>query len=1041
MAVFTYSNNSGLTIADASVVFQQVYTYGQVGNVTDVSISLNDLTHTFPDDLDMLLIGPNGASNLLFMSDAGAGDDIGNVDLTFSDAAGGGLPDASQIGAGTYLPTDYNVVETDVTFGTATSGINSGSATTFATAFGGSAGNGFWSLYVNDDLADDTGSLAGWSVSVTTASNQASLIGTGSDDQFTLSSSIAGTGLFGVNVADPVGYSGVNSWLIDGGGGVDILYFFSDGANTYSFDLTTSDLTSIETLSLFDPGAGGTATVTLNASEIGDGFAANGTVGGALDSSVADTLAIVMGADTAVDLSLMTFLNFFQPLDRVTITGDGDGETITGSAMRDVIDAGDGGDTINGGGGNDTIIAGASSLGDGVDTVNGGAGNDDITGGYFVDILNGDAGNDTFFFSEYDFFDSVDGGADSDTLNFSGSALSGITVNLDAGTYSNQSQIDVLTFTSIERVIGSAQGDTITASGVVSVDASFGDDTVIVTDAVSEGFYFGGVGNDTLDMSSDFFEGYNYDLSASSFDISGAVFSGFENVIDNDGINQVIGSAAANVLRGNGGGDLLYGNGGDDTIEGGTGGDVLDGGSNDANGDTLSYAASAAGVTVNLATNVVYGGDAQNDTVSYFENVGGSNQNDVITGTGLDNRLYGNGGRDALYGGAGGDSLYGGDEVGAGDNLYGGGDNDALYGGGGNDNLYGDGGSDELSGEDGNDYLYIDGLDILVDGGAGYDWAIGLTSATGITLNLGTALIEGVQGSNSQTDTLDASTSLVAVNIWGLGGADFLTGSGFNDYVYFDQLDLATGSVNAGAGFDWLLNRGTTAVTFDMAARGAEGYYGSALADTVTAAGSAVGVSIYGNGGGDVITGSGFGDYIYFEADTVSINGGAGYDYAIYNPVSVVAGVTLNLTTSAIEYAIGRSGADTFTAAGASWLMEIHAGGGTDTLTAGNAGSYLFGEAGIDTLISGNGSDQMLGGADFDTFRFADGGGTDYVWDWQDGTDRIDLSLVTGIDDFTDLTINSAYAASNWYGYGYGSGTVWVQTGGAGALDATDFFY
>ncbi|MBK8458539.1 MAG: hypothetical protein IPL47_16630 [Phyllobacteriaceae bacterium] len=306
---------------------------------------------------------------------------------------------------------------------------------------------------------------------------------------------------------------------------------------------------------------------------------------------------------------------------------------------------------------------------------------------------------------------------------------------------------------------------------------------------------------------------------------------------------------------------------------------------------------------------------------------------------------------------------------------------------------------------------------------------------------MGAGSIEGVYGSNSASDTINATTAAAGVTIWGLGGADFLTGSGFGDYIYFDQLDLATGSVSAGAGYDWLLNRGTTAVSFDMAARGAEGYYGSALADTVTAAGSAAGVSIYGNGGGDVITGSGFTDYIYFEAGFASIDGGAGYDYAIYNPVSVVIGVTLNLTASNIEYAIGRSGDDTFTAAGASWLMEIHAGGGGDTLTAGNAGSYLFGEAGTDTLISGTGTDYMLGGTEFDTFRFADGGGTDYVWDWQDGTDRIDLSLVAGIDDFTDLTINIAYAASNWYGVGYGSGTVWVQTGGVGAPDAMDFLY
>ncbi|MBK8458525.1 MAG: hypothetical protein IPL47_16560 [Phyllobacteriaceae bacterium] len=441
--------------------------------------------------------------------------------------------------------------------------------------------------------------------------------------------------------------------------------------------------------------------------------------------------------------------------------------------------------------------------------------------------------------------------------------------------------------------------------------------------------------------------------------------------------------------------------------------------------------------------------------------------NDILDGRGGGDGIYGDSqtnagtliaGDDTIDGGGGGDTIYGDVEGNTGtltcgdDTIHGGEGNDTIYGDvlsssgtvvGGDDTIHGDGGADQLHGGAGADYLYIDGLDTVVDGGADYDWAVGLASTTGITLNLGASLIEAVFGSNTAGDTLNAATSSAGVTIWGMGGADNLTGSAFGDTIYFDDADLATGSVNAGAGFDWLLNRGATAVTFDMAVRGAEGYYGSVLADTVTAAGSAAGVSIYGNGGGDVITGSGFGDYIYFEADTVSINGGAGYDYAIYNPVSAlnIVGVTLNLTTSAIEYAIGRSGADTFTAAGATWLMEIHAGGGDDTLTAGNAGSYLFGEAGTDTLISGTGTDYMLGGSEFDTFRFDDSHGVDYIYDWQDGTDRIDLSLVTGIDDFTDLTINSAYAASNWYGVGYGSGTVWVQTGGVGSIETSDFIY
>ena len=42
---------------------------------------------------------------------------------------------------------------------------------------------------------------------------------------------------------------------------------------------------------------------------------------------------------------------------------------------------------------------------------------------------------------------------------------------------------------------------------------------------------------------------------------------------------------------------------------------------------------------------------------------------------------------------------------------------------------------------------------------------------------------------------------------------------------------------------------------------------------------------------------------------------------------------------------------------------------------------------------------------------------------------------------FAQLTIDSTYAASNWYGVGYGTGTLWVNTGGVGTLDAPDFVF
>ena len=64
----------------------------------------------------------------------------------------------------------------------------------------------------------------------------------------------------------------------------------------------------------------------------------------------------------------------------------------------------------------------------------------------------------------------------------------------------------------------------------------------------------------------------------------------------------------------------MRGEGGNDTIEGGAGADELYGGTasgatlgNDTDADTLSYASSDAGVTVNLATLLFSGGHAEGD--------------------------------------------------------------------------------------------------------------------------------------------------------------------------------------------------------------------------------------------------------------------------------------------------------------------------------------------------------------------------------------------------------------------------------------------
>jgi hypothetical protein len=69
---------------------------------TQVTVRLDGVTHTFPADLDILLVGPTGA-NVILMSDVGAGADANGVALTFSDfAQTAPIPSVT----GTYLPTN-----------------------------------------------------------------------------------------------------------------------------------------------------------------------------------------------------------------------------------------------------------------------------------------------------------------------------------------------------------------------------------------------------------------------------------------------------------------------------------------------------------------------------------------------------------------------------------------------------------------------------------------------------------------------------------------------------------------------------------------------------------------------------------------------------------------------------------------------------------------------------------------------------------------------------------------------------------------------
>lgn len=143
---------------------------GMAGTLTDVDVTLHGVTHGILNDVDVLLVAPDG-SNLVVLSDLGGQGGISsasNAELTFSDGAAALVP-ANPVASGTYAPTDTDVGETVADDFSPGGGPAPSAHTTFADAFGGLVPNGTWSLYVIDDTDGDTGEFAGgWSLTLTT---------------------------------------------------------------------------------------------------------------------------------------------------------------------------------------------------------------------------------------------------------------------------------------------------------------------------------------------------------------------------------------------------------------------------------------------------------------------------------------------------------------------------------------------------------------------------------------------------------------------------------------------------------------------------------------------------------------------------------------------------------------------------------------------------------------------------------------------------------------------------------------------------------
>ncbi|WP_031484787.1 FecR domain-containing protein [Maridesulfovibrio frigidus] len=341
------------------------------------------------------------------------------------------------------------------------------------------------------------------------------------------------------------------------------------------------------------------------------------------------------------------------------------GDTFTGSTGNETFSGGKGINTITGGGGNDTVsYADAAAgivvgLGDGVgehdgytdvlsdidnvygstkddtidgdgqaNSISGNSGNDILDGGLGDDFLYGNGGDDTILAGEGG--DSIDGGSGTDTLSFA-SAAEAITLTFASSGSGNATHGSVIgryeNFISIEKIIGSNNGDSLTGStGNEHFEVGQGENSII-----------GGEGTDTL----------SYIHSLTPVTINGtAGANGTDGTVVHDGVTDTF--SGFEVFEGSAGADMITGGTGAETFIGTMGNDTYVGGGGD---DVLSYASLGELLTINMQDGTVdlSGGSPFHDVFSSIDYVIGSSVADNFGGkTSGAETIQGGGGNDTM---------------------------------------------------------------------------------------------------------------------------------------------------------------------------------------------------------------------------------------------------------------------------------------------------------------------------------------------------------------------------------------------------------
>ena len=664
-----------------------------------------------------------------------------------------------------------------------------------------------------------------------------------------------------------------------------------------------------------------------------------------------DTIIVLNGGIDLGDVANVENIIYVDGTPVVPGNGSGNGsQPGSGAAMASIIVGTDANETLTGGAGGNTII--------------GRNGDDLIIGGR--DSLDSRDINNTIPIEDLEDQTESDDGADS---------LFGGNGN--------------------DTIMGGAGDDTL--------DGGQGDD--VLRGQAGVDVFRGGAGVDTVDYSveSPFQLLVNLETNVAAGGTgSGDTFDSIENLIGSDDrIDRFVGNGAANHFWGRGGGDffngragndildggndgdILYGEAGNDTIIGGSGQDYLDGGEGV---DTVVYAGSSAGVTVDLAAGTARGGDAdgpvqivgrgtviRHDILAGFENAVGSVHNDRLLGNAQANVLSGGLGDDTLAGGAGTDTL---------------------------------------------------------NGGAGRDTADYRSSTSGVSIALG----GGRSGGDFYTSIENLAGSGYADRIRGDDAANLLTGQGGNDQLFGNGGDdtllgdfapagevpprpgMGTGYATLGpdatnnsmaTAFDISNNFSLTAdpdifdsttvlhTTVNATGNGSGGYYAVNLA-----AGTVITIDIDHIADPDVH--DSWVRLLNADGEIVAENddGGADPGSTSSRDSSTVFTVTESGTYYILEGQwdpeLPGSGWSPTVPEGSTYELNVSVEFPPAEIQPGSAGAdRLFGGAGNDLLDGGLGADRLTGGTEEDTFRFSTalgGGNVDTIVDFNVADDIIFLA-------------------------------------------------